>query len=57
MFVVETVGASFPDGSVVKNLPANAGDKGSIPRPDFLKKETATHFSVLAGEFPQTDEP
>ena len=21
----------FPDGSVVKNLPANAGDKGSIP--------------------------
>jgi len=22
---------SFPDGSVVKNLPANAGDAGSIP--------------------------
>ena len=21
----------FPDGSVVKNLPANAGDMGSIP--------------------------
>ena len=21
----------FPDGSVVKNLPANAGDTGSIP--------------------------
>ena len=21
----------FPDGSVVKNLPANAGDSGSIP--------------------------
>ena len=21
----------FPDGSVVKNLPANAGDRGSIP--------------------------
>ena len=24
---------SFPDGSVVKNLPANAGDMGSIPGP------------------------
>ena len=23
----------FPCGSVVKNLPANAGDKGSIPDP------------------------
>ena len=23
----------FPDGSVVKNLPANAGDMGSIPGP------------------------
>ena len=23
---------TFPDGSVVKNLPANAGDVGSIPR-------------------------
>ena len=23
----------FPDGSVVKSLPANAGDTGSIPDP------------------------
>ena len=23
----------FPDGSVVKSLPANAGDRGSIPDP------------------------
>jgi len=23
---------AFPGGSVVKNLPANAGDEGSIPR-------------------------
>jgi len=23
----------FPDGSVVKNLPANAGDTGLIPQP------------------------
>ena len=24
----------FPDGTVDKNLPANAGDKGSIPGPE-----------------------
>ena len=39
----------LPDGSVVKNLPANAGDPGSIPgsgRP--LEKEMATHSSTLA---------
>ena len=24
---------SFPDGSVVKNTPANVGDMGSIPDP------------------------
>ena len=27
----------FRDGSVVKNLPANAGDMGSIPRPGLLQ--------------------
>ena len=26
-------GVGFPGGSVVKNLPANAGDMGSIPDP------------------------
>ena len=25
--------SDFPDGAVIKNLPANAGDKGSIPSP------------------------
>ena len=24
----------FPDGSVVKNLPANSGDGGLIPQPE-----------------------
>ena len=28
--MVEQIDASFPDGSVIKNLPANAGDMGSI---------------------------
>ena len=38
----------FPGGLVVKNLPANAGDVGSIPgsgRPP--EKEMATHSSIL----------
>ena len=40
---------SFPGGSVAKNLPANAGDKGSIPRSkDPLEKEMATHSSIFA---------
>jgi len=28
--MVEQIDISFPDGSVIKNLPANAGDMGSI---------------------------
>ena len=41
----------FPGGSVVKNLPANAGDTGNtglipeLERP--LEKEMTTHFSIL----------
>ena len=39
----------FPGGSVVKNMPANKGDMGSIPgQEDPLEKEMATHSSVLA---------
>ena len=36
---------------MVKNLPANAGDMGSIPgQKDPLEKEIATHSSILAWE-------
>ena len=42
----------FPGGSVVKNLPANAGDTedvGSIPALGrSLEEEMATHSSILA---------
>ena len=39
-----TVLQGFPSGSAVKNLPANAGDAGSIPRSGrLLDKEMATH--------------
>jgi len=31
LFIKRNVLQGFPDGSVVKNPPANAGDTGSIP--------------------------
>ena len=41
----------FPGGSVVKNLPANAGDSGLIPGSRrSLEKEMATHSNILAGK-------
>ena len=46
------------DGSVVKNLLANAGDMGSIPdQEDPLEEEMATHSSILAWRIPWTEEP
>jgi len=37
----------FPGGSVVKNLPASAGDTGLIPGlEDSLEEEMATHFTL-----------
>ena len=39
----------FPGGSVVENLPASAGDTGSIPGLERypLEKEMATHSSSI----------
>jgi len=49
----------FPSGSVLKSLPANAGDTGdmgSIPGwEDPLEEEMATHFSILAWRIPWTE--
>ena len=48
----------FLGDSVVKDLPANAGDMGLIPgREDPLEKEMATHFSIPACGIPWTEEP
>ena len=51
----------FPDGSVIRNLSANAGDTGSIPEDplgeDPLGKEMTIHCSILAWEIPWTEEP
>ena len=48
----------FPGGSVVKNLPANAGEVGSIPgSADPLEKEMASQSSILVWRIPRTEEP
>ena len=51
----------FPGGAVIENAPANVGDEkdpGSIPGSGrSLEKATATHFSILAGRIPWTEEP
>ena len=51
----------FRGGSVVKNLPANAGDVGDaglIPGSGRSPgKGNATHSSILAGKSPGTEDP
>ena len=43
---------------MVKNLSANAGDMGSIPRSrGSPREEMATHSSILAWEIPWAEEP
>ena len=47
----------FPDGSVVKNLPAMQEMLvRSLGQEDPLEKEMAAHFSILAWEIPWTEE-
>ena len=41
-----------PGGSVVKNLPANGRDAGSITGSGRFEKEMATHSSILAWKNP-----
>ena len=53
---------SFPGGSEVKHLLANAGDTGemqvgSLGQEDPLEEGIATHSSTLAWEIPWTEEP
>ena len=48
---------AFPGSLAVKNLPANAGDSGDMGQEDSLKKEMATHSSILAWKIPSTEEP
>ena len=49
MYIPHMYPLAFPDGSLVKNPPANAGDMGLISRSeDPLEKETAIPCSILA---------
>ena len=49
----------FPGSSVIKNLPANAGDTGDVPGSlggkDPLEKGMAPHSSILAWKIPWTE--
>ena len=48
----------FPGGSMVKNLPANAGDMESIPGSGkSLGEGNGNLSSILAWEIPWTEEP
>ena len=48
----------FPNGSVIKNLPATAGDMDSIPGSGRSPGEgNGNHSSILAWEIPWTEEP
>ena len=59
--IVFSLSRSFPDGSVAKNLPANAGAAGDVcfilGSRDPLEKEMATHSSMLAWKIWWTEEP
>ena len=48
----------FPDGSVVKNLPAMRETQvRSLGQVKLLEKEMATHSSILGWKIPWTEEP
>ena len=49
---------AFPDGSVVKNLPAMQEMwVWSLGQEDHLEESMTTHSSVLAWRIPWTEEP
>ena len=52
---------TFPGSTMVKNLPASAGDARdldqSLDQEDPLEKEMATHSRILAWKIPWTEEP
>ena len=54
-FSMSTPGLGFPGGSVIKNLPAKKMWIPSLGRKDPLKKEMATHSSILAWEVSWTE--
>ena len=51
----------LPSGSVIKNLPANAGDASDagliLGQEDPLEDEMATHSSIFDWKMPWAEEP
>ena len=47
----------FPGGSAVKNLTMQEMRMQALRWEDYLEKEIATHFSILAWENPWTEKP
>ena len=48
----------FPGSTVLKNLPADAGDSGSIPGLGRIPGEgMATHSSILVWKIPWAEKP
>ena len=54
VFCFPHVSLAFPDGSEAENLPASAGDEGSIPGSERSPGEENGNSSVLAWEIPRT---
>ena len=52
----EKLPGDFASGTVVKNLPASAGDAGDLSQipsqEDPLEEEMATHSTILSWEIP-----
>ena len=58
LFPVSSLLWGFPDGSVVKNPPANQEIQvQSLGWEDPLEKKMATYSSILAWEIPWTEKP
>ena len=47
----------FPDGSVGKESAYKPGDLGDMGWEDLVKKNVATHSSILLWKIPRTEKP
>ena len=56
---LKIVAWGFPDGSVVKNLPANVGDMGSVPSPErfLVQCDNPAHAPQLLSQRPRAHDP
>ena len=53
---MDVVACGLPGGSLVKNLPVNAGATGDMGWEESLEEEMATHSSILATKIPWTED-